>query len=176
MIFTSLQIESRCKDSNIDFPTMQDALSAAFSETLPDTFRERCPNCGGPWARKIQDVDQVPETLLLQIKRWEDWIAPDGEYRPRRRPSSMRMDRTVTLKGTTYNLQGIIYQKGDTPGSGHYVAVARHGDGPEPFFAYNDSHRQGVNQAAIACDMANIPGAWRRQMFYATALLYDRST
>ena len=86
----------------------------------------------------------------------------------------MRMDEVVALESATYNLQGIIYQYGDTPMGGHYVAVARHGNGPELFFVYNDAYRRGVDRAALACDM-NLAGAWTTQLFHATALLYEQS-
>ncbi len=174
MSFTTLQIESRCQDSGRLYSTVQSALSASFSETLPGDFRERCPLCGQEWSRKLQRVERAPDTLLLQIKRWVPEIMPDGAARLRRLPSAMRMDEVVALESATYNLQGIIYQYGDTPTGGHYVAVARHGNGPEPFFVYNDAYRRGVDRAALACDM-NLAGAWRTQLFHATALLYEQS-
>ena len=85
----------------------------------------------------------------------------------------MRINEMVTLNSIDYDLRGIIYHKGSTPHRGHYVAVARHGGDVEPFFVYNDDHRQNVQRSVLACDMV-LPGSWQSEVFHATALLYER--
>ena len=81
----------------------------------------------------------------------------------------MRLDETVQIEAATYNLHGVIFHAGLMPGSGHYVAVARHGLGVGQFFLYNDSTRRAVSRAALVCD-TQLFGV----RFHATGLLYER--
>eukprot|EP00973_Karenia_brevis_P005212 715800-Karenia_brevis.AAC.1 len=66
----------------------------------------------------------------------------DGQIVVNRLPSTMRIDETVSLCSTRFALQGIVFHHGDSPTSGHYVAVAKHGNSNEPFFVYNDDYRR----------------------------------
>jgi len=81
----------------------------------------------------------------------------------------MRLDETVQIEAATYILHGVIFHAGVSPGSGHYVAVARHGADVEPFFLYNDACRRAITRTALVCD-TQLFG----QHFHATGLLYER--
>ena len=81
----------------------------------------------------------------------------------------MRLDEPVQIEAATYSLHGVIFHKGLSPGSGHYVAVVRHGVDMEPFFLYNDACRRGIPRAALVCDTH-----FFGEQFHGTGLLYDR--
>ena len=51
----------------------------------------------------------------------------------------MRVNEQLELASSTFSLLGIVLHQGKTPHSGHYVAVAKHGDSAGPFFVYDDA-------------------------------------
>ena len=85
----------------------------------------------------------------------------------------MPISEHITLCSQRFTLQGVICHHGDqSPNLGHYVAVAKHGEGPEPFFLYNDDVRREIPRADLACTMQLLNG-YVRQEFHASALLYE---
>ena len=160
--FTTLQIQG-------DHPTVQGALVASSIEDLDEEFRGRCPNpaCGRRLSHKHQSVAEPPDVLMLQVKIWDY-----SGTRPTRLVCTMSLDERITVCTKCYWLKGIVYHYGDSPIAGHYVAVTRHGNDPEPFVVYNDAHRQIVPRAQIACS-AKLPGSWETCIFHAAVLLYE---
>ena len=173
-ILTSLQAESHCKQSGAPYHTVQSALEASYTEDLDANYTERCPLCGQRWAHKTQRVELPPVVLLIGIKQWEQVDADDGGVFVRRRASPMTLDERVTVGSATYNLLGVVYHQGQTPTSGHYVAVVRHGVAEEPFYLYNDSRLLAVAPNDLRCD-AQLRGAFGLEPFSATALVYERA-
>ena len=169
-LFTSLQVQTHCNNSGDPWQTVQNALHASWTETLDDPdFRGRCPSCLNLWTHKFQNVQTPPAVLLISVKQWGTNIQNDGRSTTHRRSSAMRLDETVQIEAATYSLHGVVFHKGLSPGSGHYVAVARHGVDAEPFFLYNDATRRAVTRAALVCD-TQLFG----ERFHATGLLYER--
>ena len=170
-LFTSLQVQTHCKDSGDPCQTVQNALHASWTETLDDDpdFTGRCPSCPNLWKHKSQTVQNPPAVLLVSIKQWAQNIENDGSVTTHRRSSGMRLDETVQIEAATYSLHGVIFHQGLSPGSGHYVAVARHGVDAEPFFLYNDACRRAITRTALVCDTR-----FFGEHFHATGLLYDR--
>ena len=113
-------------------------------------------------------IAEPPQTLWLQLRTFDH----SGSL-PRRIVSNMRLDEHITLCQQPFVLKAVVYHYGDTPSSGHYAAVCRHGTGAEPFFVYNDAHRQGVRRADLASTM-KLPGSWGTRTFFATALVYEK--
>ena len=173
-IFTTLQIQVQDPDTGRPCSTFEQALRHLGTEKLDDDFRGRCTNasCGRRWSHKIRTVHHLPDTLVLLLNSWEN-VAAGRNTELHRIPCLMPIPNILTFHNSTYLLHGVIYQHGNTPKSGHYVAVTRHGRGAEPFFVYNDQHRQNVPQATLSCSMT-LPGSDTAQIFHATPFLYER--
>ena len=174
--FTSIQLETRHDDdTGMLITSVTTALSVSCKEPVDEKFKGRCTNveCGARWSFKIYPVERPPQVLLLQLKIWE-YFDQNGCMRPRRLSCALHLEESITLADVDYTLQAIVYHSGDSPHAGHYAVVARHGDSFEPFFAYNDAHRQGVPRQSLACSMP-LPGSWETVVFHVHALLYERS-
>ena len=172
-IFITLQIESRCRDSGVQYDSVQDAVNASFTETLPETFSGFCDNCKQRWSHKCQPVERPPTALILQVKRWAAKITPDRKIVYERLSSTMRLDEEIVVENLVYDLKGIVFHHGPTPDGGHYAAVARHGGRLGAFYVYNDACRRSLDPIALTCD-ARLPGSWASQAFHATTLLYEQ--
>lgn len=161
--FTSLQVQG-------DHIDVLSAVLDSYNEELDDDFAGFCcnENCGMRWSHKYQPIDKVPRVLLIQIGRWHFSMSM-----LQRRPSSMHLDKTLTLNGATYHLSGIMYHAGVSPVAGHYVAVALHESYTQSFFVYNDCHCWEVSGESLTSD-AYLPGFKPKTLFHATALLYER--
>ena len=146
-----------------NFSSVQAAIDASFQIPINDEFRGRCSHCQGRFARGVQSVETVPDTLLIEVKVFEAYLGRGGELRYRRIERRLRLDEVVTLRGQNFSLQGLVLQlHASSPASGHYVAVARHGGSRDSFYEYDDSNRRGKPWAEIAAGESTV-----------TALLYE---
>lgn len=168
-IFTSLEVDCRCRTTGDFFPDIQTALNASFREDLDTDLR--CGSCGACWSHKRKEVQEPPKVLLLQVHQWDNVQTGDGRFIMRRIPSEMLLSQDVTLCSKRFPLQGIICHQGESAYSGHYVAVAKHGDDSESFFLYNDDLRVKP-RADLACTM-QLQSGHGNQRFHASALLYE---
>ena len=172
--FTTLQIQLQDPDTGRPCSTLEQALHHLGTEKLDDAFRETCTNtrCGRRWSHKLRTVDVMPDTLILLLNSWEN-VGTNRKPRLRRIPCLLPIPNSLMLHNSTFLLYGVIYQYGNSPTSGHYVAVTRHGHGVEPFFVYNDKDRLSLPRATLSCAMS-FPGCDKDQIFYATTFLYER--
>ena len=165
--FTTLNLQ-------VHLPDVQASLNleATAVADLDECYDGRCehPGCGRRLCRKYTTIAQPPQALCLQLRTF-DYSASQ----PRRIVSDMHLNEHVTLCGQSFVLKAIVFHYGASPRSGHYAAVCRHGLGAEPFFVYNDAHRQGVMRADLASTM-NLPGSWSTDTFYASALVYEKTS
>ena len=146
-----------------EFDSVQAAIDASFLHEVDDGFRGRCGHCQGRFARKVQSVETVPGTLLIEVKVFETYVSRRGEFGYRRIERRLRLDEVVTLRGQNFSLQGLVLQlHASSPASGHYVAVARHGGSRDSFYEYDDSNIRGKPWAEIAAGESTV-----------TALLYE---
>ena len=146
-----------------EFDSVQAAIDASFLHEVDDGFRGRCGHCQGRFARKVQSVETVPGTLLIEVKVFETYQSRGGELRYRRMERRLRLEEVVTLRGQNFSLQGLVLQlHASSPASGHYVAVARHGGSRDSFYEYDDRNRRGKPWAEIAAGESTV-----------TALLYE---
>jgi len=85
----------------------------------------------------------------------------------------MRVNEEVMVGGRAYALRGLLLHSGGRPTAGHYVAVARHGEGSEPYFLYNDKLRVEVARSGLASSMV-LSGGSGATRFYVAAMLCER--
>ena len=110
-----------------------------------DDFCGRCSQCPGRFARKVQQVEKVPDTVLIEVKVFGTSVAQGGVLRCRRIERRQRLEVVVTLRGQNFSLQRLVLQRNAfSPASVYHVAVARHGGSRDSFIQYDDSHRRGV--------------------------------
>ena len=166
----------QCKttDSRRFYPDVQTALAESFTSPIDSNFVESLcsrPGCGAQWGYTVQEVRQSPQVLLLQLQRWESEWTPAGLLY-RRIPSCMSINDSITLGGARLQLKAVIFHQGVTPNGGHYVAVAKHGNGSNSFFLYNDALRREADsfQHNVCTEF---PPAGE---FHAAALLYERAS
>ena len=172
--FSTLQIQLQDPDTGRLCSSLEQALHHLGTDRLDDEFQETCTNasCARRWSHKLRTVEVMPDTLILLLNSWEN-VGTSRNPMLRRIPCLLPIPNTLTFQDSTFLLYGVIYQTGDTPRSGHYVAVTRHGHRAESFLVYNDELRQSVPRATLSCSMS-LPGSGKDEIFHATTFLYER--
>ena len=73
---------------------------------------------------------------MILLNRWH---SPDAEGACL---DSIEVNQTVWYQQCEYQLQGAVVHLGPSPDSGHYVAIARHQQGREEWWIYDDADRR----------------------------------
>lgn len=98
-IFTSLQLDCRCRSTGDFFPDIQTALNASFREDLEKHTEMLCSSCGACWSHKRKEVQDPPKVLLLQVHQWDNAM--------KRIPSEMPLKVRALIRDITSQLQSM---------------------------------------------------------------------
>ena len=115
----------------------QGALNTMALETPVENLVNTCPVCHRGSEREKQTwlmrtrVVEYPEVLVLVLNRWSDLTHPSLH--------TVKANDSVYFQGRRYALSSSVCHLGPTPHSGHYIALARHGDGNGTWYLYDDS-------------------------------------
>ena len=105
-------------------------------DTVTDVS-EACAQCGRgnildrqTWL-KDSEILVFPPVLMVVLNRWLNQRHANLD--------SIDANESVVFLGHRYSLCGTVVHLGNTPNSGHYVAVTKHVQGTEHWWIYNDS-------------------------------------
>ena len=117
--------------------SIQAAVDRLFQpEQLDEYFMDwSCLGCSSRQPPQIsRGIESSPELLIMTLSRLVLSV-----------PNSILLQQVtpwvepiIVLCGLEYALKAILYHSGESPLSGHYIAVVRHGASTEDFWFYDD--------------------------------------
>ena len=169
--------------------SVQEALDAYFEPEPVSVdwccLNEDCPlhNVVDCRPYKHHRVSIHPQVLVLNLKRWQREVRPDGSARAEALLHAVTPGVRVTVQGMSYQLKSIICHHGKSIGSGHYTCIIRFPTAGGTWWYYNDTERRLATEREIATSSREksyvlfyekLAGGGRRCLSLPTALLLRR--
>ena len=167
-LFTVLPIHPTFWRTGAAHADVQVALDMNVEQQVDEHFDAFCPLCHGRAGAVVKAIASGPKVLVVQLEQWRTERIPDGlEYV--RAEHALGVNDSVNVGGYRYSLRGVMLHLGSSPRGGHWVALARHGEGPGVYYLYNDIIRREFTRERITSVM-DFDG----QRFYVAGLVYER--
>ena len=142
-VFTSLHLDIALGEN----PTIEQGIEKLQKDTkLKDYYCDVCKKYGT--AKMSINIKEIPDTLILQIKRFEEdkwglYSKNDTEVM-----YPLRLQLKEGNKEKIYDLYATINHQGQTTG-GHYVAYCKEDNKSDTWYYYNDTEVKEVKATSI---------------------------
>ena len=143
---SSTNVESRIFTSIplVPLPTctaITDSIQAAVDrlsqpEQLDENYTDwSCSGCSSHRPpQKYRGIESSPELLIMTLSR----LVPSLTNTIVLQQVTPLVEPIIVVCGHEYGLKSILYHSGESPQSGHYIAVVRHGASTEDYWFYDD--------------------------------------
>ena len=122
--------------------SVQGAVDAYMPPELFDNVERPCAHCAGKRFWKEHTVTIAPDILMVCLNRWADAARPQLHF--------VEASQTLEFADNTYALRGVVSHLGNSPRSGHYVAVTRRNTTNCAWWLYNDEFRRAAQADEIS--------------------------
>lgn len=165
----ALQVSLSSEDGEILYRTVQQAVDSDRCVTTRVECDKICPFCGfqqDDWEKATQ-LTELPRVLMVVLNRWKNHHSDGGLLH------AVAADRILRFRGVCYDLCATMVHLGESPMSGHYIALARHRTRDATLWGYDDQRRVTAMPEEVAPTCSDYRGLGQMQSY---VLLYERAS